>query len=382
MSATRIPKVKIAVFDIPMMLSIALLTLIGLVAMASASMELASTRFDDSFYHLNRQLSFVFLGLITGAIFYRIPLSVWEQYGWVALLLSLGLLVLVLIPGVGKEVKGSQRWIPLGPVNFQVSEIAKLFVVVYIAGYLVRRSDEVQAQWSGFMKPLAVTGLLTVLLLAEPDFGASVVMMSAVLGMIFLGGVRVAQFAALVVVCISAAAAMVYSSEYRMRRLTAFVDPWAEQFEGGYQLVQSLIAFGRGEVFGLGLGNSLQKLYYLPEAHTDFVFAIWAEETGAIGALLVLAIFVVLIARILWLAKSAVSRESYFGAHLCHGIAILIAAQVFINIGVNVGLLPTKGLTLPFFSYGGSSIITMFLAMALVCRVHTEVYATEETANG
>jgi cell division protein FtsW len=225
----------------------------------------------------------------------------------------------------------------------------------------------------GFIKPMLVMAFLIVLLLAEPDFGAAVVMTASVMGMLFLGGARLWQFLALSAVSLAAAATMVMTSEYRMKRLLSYTDPWANQFDGGYQLVQSLIAFGRGEWFGVGLGNSVQKLSYLPEAHTDFVVAILAEELGAVGVLLVLMLFSVLVGRMLWIARHSQAAGLLFGAYVAFGAAFLIAFQVFINLGVNTGLLPTKGLTLPFFSYGGSSLISCVVLVALVARVKLQL---------
>jgi cell division protein FtsW len=312
------------------------------------------------------------MATVIGIVSYKFPLAVLERHGWMLLPAGLALLILVLIPGVGKEVNGSQRWIGVGPLTLQVSELAKLFVVIYIAGYLVRREHEVRRQWSGFLKPMFMMAIFIALLLAEPDFGAAVVMMGAVMVMIFLGGVRLSQFIALLVVCTGSAYLMVITSPYRMRRMTAFTDPWADQFNSGYQLVQSLIAFGRGEIFGVGLGNSIQKLFYLPEAHTDFVYAILAEEWGAFGAIVVICLFAALIGRILIVARKAEIVGQRFGAYIAYGIAVLIAGQVFINIGVNTGLLPTKGLTLPLFSYGGSSLLVCFAMFALVLRIDIE----------
>ena len=359
--------------DMMLFWSVLVLSLVGLVAMGSASMEYAEQKYGDSFYHIQRHCIYLLLGVVVAVTTVCVPHKMWEQYGWVLLLIGFALLIMVLVPGVGREVNGSQRWLSLGPLTLQASELAKLFAVVYVAGYLVRRTDEVRQQWSGFLKPMAVMAMLIVLLLAEPDFGAAVVLMGAVLGMIFLGGVRLTQFFALLVVCGGSAALMVMTSEYRMRRLVAFTDPWAEQFSSGYQLVQSLIAFGRGEILGVGLGNSVQKLFYLPEAHTDFVFAIWAEEMGAVGAIAVLALFGVLVVRILWVGRKAELCRQPFAAYVCYGAALLIAGQVFINVGVNTGMLPTKGLTLPFFSYGGSSLLAIFMLIGLVLRTDYEV---------
>jgi cell division protein FtsW len=351
---------------------IGVLALIGFIAMSSASMEYAFEHYGDSFYHVIRHSVYLIMATVVGIVSYKFPLALLERHGWMLLPAGLALLVLVLIPGIGKEVNGSQRWISVGPLTLQVSELAKLFVVIYIAGYLVRREHEIRRQWSGFLKPMFMMAIFIALLLAEPDFGAAVVMMGAVMVMIFLGGVRLSQFMALLIVCGGSAYMMVITSPYRMRRMTAFTDPWADQFNSGYQLVQSLIAFGRGEIFGVGLGNSVQKLFYLPEAHTDFVYAILAEEWGAFGAIVVIGLFAALIGRILVVARKAELADQRFGAYIAYGIAMLIAGQVFINIGVNTGLLPTKGLTLPLFSYGGSSLLVCFAMFALVLRIDIE----------
>lgn len=348
------------------------LVLVGFVAMSSASMEYAYVQYNDSFYHVVRHSVYLILASIAAVAVYQLPMSFWQQQGWVLLPVAFGLLVMVLIPGVGREVNGSQRWVALGPLTLQVSELVKICVLIYIAGYLVRREKEVRQRLSGFLKPMIVMSGIVVLLLAEPDFGAVVVIMGTVLGMMFLAGARLSQFVLLLTGCLGAAAIMVFSSAYRMKRLIAFTDPWADQYGSGYQLVQSLIAFGRGELFGVGLGNSVQKLFYLPEAHTDFVFAILAEEMGAVGSVLAIALFAALIARIFIVARKAEQAGQYFGAYIAYGTGLLMAIQVFINIGVNVGILPTKGLTLPFFSYGGSSLIACFVMLALVFRVDKE----------
>jgi cell division protein FtsW len=238
---------------------------------------------------------------------------------------------------------------------------------------LVRREKEVRESWTGFAKPLVVLFLMIILLLAEPDFGAVVVMVTACMGMIFLGGVKLLQFLGLIGASIAAVAIMAVSSPYRMKRLSCFVNPWEQPFDCGYQLIQSLIAFGRGEFFGLGLGNSVQKLYYLPEAHTDFVFAILAEELGFFGATLVILLFAAFVMRIMNIARRAEQAGQLFSAYLAYGIGLVFSAQIFINIGVNTGLLPTKGLTLPFLSYGGSSLIVSVACCAVLLRIHHEV---------
>lgn len=353
--------------DTAIVACVVLLALVGFVAMSSASMEYAQQNYNNAFHHVIRQGIYLCIATGFALLVYQIPPASLEKHGWWLLLLGMGLLCLVLL--VGREVNGSQRWLSIGPVNLQVSEFVKLFVVIYMAGYLVRRRDEVRTNWTGFLKPMAVMVILVMLLLAEPDFGAAVVMMGAVMGMLFLGGARLWQFIALAAVCILAAVFMVKTSEYRMLRLMAFTDPWAHQYGSGYQLVQALIAFGRGEWVGVGLGNSIQKLSYLPEAHTDFVFAILAEEMGAVGAIAVLVAFAMLIGRMLMVAREAELAGRLFNAYMCYGASFLLAFQVFINVGVNAGILPTKGLTLPFFSYGGSSLIACMALIALVARV-------------
>jgi cell division protein FtsW len=254
----------------------------------------------------------------------------------------------------------------------QVSEFVKVFVIFYLAGYLVRRHDEVRSQWSGFIKPMAVVFMVTLLLMLEPDFGATVVTAGTAFGLVFLAGVRLSQFLLVIASCASAFVLLIFTSPYRKARLIGFTDPWADQFKSGYQLTQSLIAFGRGEWLGVGLGNSVQKLSYLPEAHTDFVFAIWAEEFGFLGALLVLCLFSILVVSALRIGRRAEVAGKLFSAYVVYGAALLLSAQIFINIGVNTGLLPTKGLTLPFLSYGGSSLMVCMVLVALVFRVDGE----------
>ncbi len=350
-----------------------LLASMGVVMMTSASIDYSAQKFNSPFFHTYRQLIFLTMAIVTGCVAFLVPSKQWYAQGGILLILGFLLLVAVLIPGIGREVNGSMRWIPLGPINLQSSEPAKLFVLIYLAGYLVRRREEVRERWSGFIKPIFVLVIMIILLLKEPDFGSSVVMLTASMAMIFLAGVGVKQFAALLISSLIAVAVMATSSNYRMQRLKCFVDPWAQPYDCGYQLTQSLIAFGRGEWFGLGLGNSIQKQFYLPEAHTDFVFAIVAEETGFIGGFLTLLIFSALILRILKIARKAEEVKQLFSAYLSYGIAIMLAVQVFINMGVNTGLLPTKGLTLPFLSYGGSSLIICFMMMGILARIDAEL---------
>lgn len=354
------------------------LLLVGVIGMTSASIEYAAAQYGDALFFLRRYALHLLLATALAAVVYRVPMNAWERSGWLWLLIGFVLLALVLIPGIGREVNGSRRWLALGPLTIQCSEFVKLFVILYLAGYLVRRHDEVRSSWSGFIKPMAVVFAVTLLLMMEPDFGATVVTAGTAFVMIFLGGVKLGQFLLVILSCIAALATMIVIEPYRMKRLTAFTDPWADQFNTGYQLTQSLIAFGRGEWTGVGLGNSVQKLFYLPEAHTDFVFAIWAEEFGFLGALLVIGLFCALIARIFHIGRRAETQGEHFHAYVAYGIGIVLSGQVFINIGVNTGLLPTKGLTLPFMSYGGSSLMVCLVMLAMVARIQLECRGQHE----
>ncbi|MGJ8686520.1 MAG: putative lipid II flippase FtsW [Spongiibacteraceae bacterium] len=359
-------------FDRQLQWLLVALLVIGFIAMSSASVEHAASRYGDAFYFAKRYLLHLTVASSFGVVMYLTPINVWERTGWIWLFIGFLLLALVLVPGIGREVNGSRRWLPFGPLTLQASEFVKLFVIFYLAGYLVRRREEVRERWSGFVKPMAVLFAVTLLLMLEPDFGATVVTAGTAFAMIFLGGVKLGQFLLVILSCVAAAVAMVIFEPYRMKRLTAFTDPWADQFNSGYQLTQSLIAFGRGELSGVGLGNSVQKMFYLPEAHTDFVYAIFAEEFGFLGSMLVLGLFVGLIARILMIGRQAEIMAKQFHAYVAYGIAVVISGQAFINMGVNTGLLPTKGLTLPFLSYGGSSLIVCLGMVALVARIARE----------
>ncbi len=342
---------------------------IGLLAISSASIEYAQWHYDNPWYHTVRHLIYIVIALSAGVVVYRISPDFWQETGWVWLLAALTLLIMVLIPGVGREVNGSQRWLPLGPLTLQPSEFAKLALVIYLAGFLVRKEHEVRSEWRGFLKPMGVLFAVAVLLMVEPDFGATVIVVGTAFGMLFLAGVKLGHFLLVLMGSAGAMSVLVISAPYRVKRLTAYTDPWADPFDTGFQLTQSLIAFGRGEWFGVGLGNSVQKLFYLPEAHTDFVFSIWAEETGFIGALLVIGLYAALIGRVLWVGRRVGMGGNLFGAHICNGAALVFSGQAFINMGVSSGLLPTKGLTLPFISYGGSSLIACCCLLALVLRI-------------
>jgi cell division protein FtsW len=310
----------------------------------------------------------------------RIPVRLWQSAAPALFAAGVLLLLVLLVPGVGREVNGATRWIGFGIANLQPSELMKLLFVVFLAGYIPRRHRELREDWFGMAKPLGLLVLVMLLLLLEPDFGAAVVIAGTTMGMLFVGGVRMLPFLAVLGAGLACVGLLAVVSPYRMQRLVTFVDPWADQYASGYQLTQALIAFGRGELFGVGLGNSVQKLFYLPEAHTDFVFAIIAEELGLLGGVLFIALFAGLVARILWIGREAARRQQHFAANVCVGVALLIAAQVFINIGVNAGLLPTKGLTLPFLSYGGSSLLILFAMMGLVARIDHELRGAPATA--
>ncbi len=363
-----------ATMDKYLVASMLALVSIGFVAMSSASIEFAASKFGDPFFHSIRYMFHLSLALVVALVVYRVPMAFWQRSGWLGLFVGLALLVVVLIPGIGREVNGSRRWLSLGALTLQCSEVAKFCLILYLAGYLERRQEEVRESWTGFLKPMAVLFAFTLLLMLEPDFGATVVTIGTAFGMLFLAGVKLWQFLLVILSSLMALVTLILTSPYRFERMAAFINPWAPEFKyaGGYQLTQSLIAFGRGEWFGVGLGNSVQKLFYLPEAHTDFVFAIFAEEFGAVGSLLVIGLFALLVSRILRIGRIAESRNHLFSAYVAYGIALMISAQVFINIGVNTGLLPTKGLTLPFLSYGGSSLIVCCALLAVVFRINDE----------
>ncbi len=364
-SAARGPDATLALLGLSLLL-------VGLIAISSASIEYAEWHFRNPWFHTQRHLIYLLLALAAAVVVYRVPLKFWLDTGWVWLFVALALLILVLVPGIGREVNGSQRWLPLGPFTLQPSEFAKLAMVIYLAGYMVRREHEVRHQWQGFIKPMAVLFAATLLLMIEPDFGATVIVVGTAFGMLFLAGVKLGHFMLVLAGALAAMLVLVVSEPYRVQRLTAYTDPWADPYNTGFQLTQSLIAFGRGEWFGVGLGNSIQKLFYLPEAHTDFVFSIWSEETGFLGTVAVIALYAGLIGRILWVGRRAVLAHNPFGGYLCYGVALIFAGQAFINMGVSAGLLPTKGLTLPFVSYGGTSLIVCCSMLALALRVDND----------
>jgi cell division protein FtsW len=369
--------------DLDPVLAIAFISLlaIGVIMVASSSISVADRNFSNPFYYLQRQLLFVGMGLFAALIVFKVRLAQWEKSGVLLLIFALFLLAIVLVPGIGKTVNGSTRWLPLGVFNLQVSELVKLFLVIYVAGYLVRHGDAVRSSLWGFLKPMLTVGLAGLLLLMEPDFGATVVIMGTVLGMTFLAGARFIQFISFVFIFASAAMMLVITSPYRMQRITSFANPWADPFDSGFQLTQSLIAIGTGGWFGTGLGGSVQKLFYLPESHTDFLFAVLSEELGFVGVFLVILLYSIVFFRALKIASQAESAGNYFAAYMAYGIGIWLSMQAVINMGVNIGLLPTKGLTLPLMSYGGSSLIVCCMAVGLLMRIHYETNGIAKQAS-
>lgn len=357
-----------------------LLLAMGLLMVTSASMPMADRQTGQPFYFLIRQGAFALIGLLAAGLIFQVPLMRWRRLGPMLLVAAMGLLVLVLIPGIGKEVNGSMRWIGFGPINLQVSELAKLFTLVYVAGYLKRHSTELQNANFGtsalaLLRPMAVLAVLAVLLLLEPDFGSVVVLMATAMGMIFLAGVNLWQFGTLVVGTSAVMAVLIWSSPYRRDRLLSFLNPWEDPFGSGFQLTQSLIAIGRGEWFGVGLGESVQKLFYLPESYTDFLFAVLAEELGLASVLTIIALFMTLVWRAFRIGQRAERAGMKFSAWLAYGIGLWFGIQSLFNMGVNMGVLPTKGLTLPLMSYGGSSLVVMCMALALLLRIDVETRA-------
>ena len=352
------------------------LLLAGLVMVGSASLNVAERLTGDPFFYFERQLLSVLLGLTVGAALLVVPINVWKRLAPWLLVASFALLAVVAIPGIGHSVNGSRRWLQLGPLNFQPSELARWLLVTYIAIFAVRHQTELRSSAEGFFKPLAVLVGAAGLLLAEPDFGAAVVLCVTGTAVLFVAGARLRDFLLVCGVGILGIGLLAVISPYRLQRILAFLDPWADPFNSGFQLTQSLIAVGRGEWFGVGLGSSIQKLFYLPEAHTDFVFAVLAEEFGFVGVAVIVAGFLVIVLRSLRLARVAADAGMPLHACIAAGFGVWIGLQAFLNIGVTMGLLPTKGLTLPLLSYGRSSMLVTLAWIGMVLRVHHEVAAS------
>lgn len=357
--------------DWKFLLLVSLLAALGLVMVFSASISLAERMLQDATFYGRNQTLFLLLGISAATVAWKVPLEVWERAGPVLLGVGFFLLIIVLIPGIGKNVNGAQRWIDIG-FSVQPSEIFKLAVIVYLAGYFVRRGDQIRTQISAFLMPLGIVAVAGFLLLREPDFGATVVIASTVAAMMFIAGVKLRYFLLMAAGCIPLVIGLIYMSPYRRTRLFSFMNPWDDPFATDFQLTQALIAIGRGSWSGVGLGNSVQKMAYLPEPHTDFVFSVLAEEAGLIGVTVVVGLFALIVSRCFRIARDAERVGHLYSAHLVTGIGFWFGLQAFINIGANMGVLPTKGITLPLFSYGGSSVIMVCAACGLVMRVSRE----------
>ncbi len=353
----------------------------GLVILASAAISISDNATGDPFFYVQRQLIAAVLGAIAAGVCLFIPMQVWQSLGPLMLFAGLALLVVVLVPGIGYEVNGSTRWVRVGIMNLQVSEPARLCFLLYLAGYLVRRNKALREEFVGFLRPMLVLTVACVLLLKEPDFGAAIVLLATALVMMFVAGARIRDFLVFFSTAVVAMALLALTSPYRMKRLTGFLDPWSDPYDSGFQLTQSLIAIGRGEWFGVGLGDSVQKLFYLPEAHTDFVFAVFAEEFGLVGSLVLIALFLALLWRVFKLGMRAANAERFFEAYVAIGLGTWLGLQAFINVGVNMGLLPTKGLTLPLISYGRSSLIITMICIGLLLRIHHELAVDARPVN-
>ncbi len=346
------------------------LMLIGFIMAASSSVPVAERLTGEPFYFVIRHGIYLLLSLTMAVAVTQVSVKHWQTLGpW---LLVGGLLLLLLVLLVGKTVNGSKRWLDLGIFTIQVSELVKLFVIVYLAGYLVRKSEQLKTEIQGFLRPLFIMFLVTGFLLMEPDFGASAVIVVTVLAMMFLAGAKLWQFIILTISISGALVLVAFSKDYRVQRMQIFLDPWLDPYDTGYQLTQSLIAYGRGGFFGEGLGNSVQKLNYLPEAHTDFVVSIIAEEFGLVGIVIVVALFTIILARALKIGNLALKIDKPFAGYCAYGIGFGMFVQAMVNIAVSAGLLPTKGLTLPLVSYGGSSLIISFVSIALLLRIDYE----------
>ena len=358
--------------DTALLAALVVIISVGLVMVGSASIAVAERLTGEPLYFFYRQAIYAVVGLVVAFAVMHVPMRAWQGHTFNLLGVGLFLLVLVLLPGIGHEVNGSQRWINLGVINLQVSEPARLCLLLYVAGYSARRQRELATSWAGLFKPMLFMVIASVLLLAEPDFGAAAVLLSVAGIILFLAGARLLNLVVIALVGSAGLVFMVVSSPYRFARLASFADPWAHPFASGFQLTQSLIAIGRGHFDGVGLGNSVQKLLYLPETHTDFLFAIYAEEFGLIGSLVLIGLFATVVWRGFVIARRAIDRGQLFGGFLAYGMAGWIGLQAFLNMAVNMGLLPTKGLTLPLMSYGGSSLVMMCVLCALLLRVDLE----------
>jgi cell division protein FtsW len=358
----------------------AALLLVGLIMVTSASMAIAARDMADPFYFLERQFIFTMAGLAFAWLMTRVPTELWDKYGLALLLLGLLLLILVLIPGLGARVNGARRWLRIGVLNFQVSELAKVLVLMWLCSYCVRKRAELETTLPGLLKPFGLLAVTAVLLLIEPDFGAATVLFATGFAVLFIAGARLRFVALLVSTAVLAFTLLALTSSYRLKRLLIFLHPFDDPFNGGFQLTQSLIAIGRGSWFGVGLGSSVQKLFYLPEAHTDFVFAVLAEELGLVGVVGVIGLFVALVWRAFHISRLASQAGLRFQAYLAMAFGIWLGLQASVNIGVNMGVLPTKGLTLPLLSYGRSSLLVSLAWLGVLLRIYHEVKCSSRSS--
>jgi len=366
---------RLPIYDYNLFWAALILLGLGLVMVYSSSVDsAAASKLSnyESYYYLVRQSIYILLGFILGYICFLIPIYFWQRTAPYLFILGLILLIIVLIPGIGREVNGSRRWISLIFFNFQPSEIVKLFTIMYASDYVLRKSKQMRTIIKGFLPMLGVIVLTGFLLLLEPDFGALAVITLIAMGILFLGGLTYKIFFSLLIFAPISIYFLIISSPYRMERIVGFLDPWSDPFGKGYQLTHSLIAFGRGEIFGVGLGGSVEKLQYLPEAHTDFILAVLGEEFGFVGVTLVIILFAYLVLRMFGIAKESIQNKKHFAALMAQGVGLWFGFQGIINMGVNLGLFPTKGLTLPLLSYGGSSILMNMIALAIVLKIDHE----------
>jgi len=359
--------------DVQMFLAILMIAGIGLIMLTSTTIDIAYRLHADDFFYVKKQLVFMSLGLASIIVVARVRLGIWERLGPLLLCLVIVLLFLVLVPGMGRTVNGSTRWLMVGPLGLQVSEFAKVAMIIYLSGYLVRHADNVETKLTAFLSPMTVLGLVILLLMLEPDFGSAMVFMLMMFGMMFLSGARILPLMSLIGVCIALMISLAITSPYRMQRIIAFMDPWADAQDSGYQLTQALIAVGNGGISGVGIGESVQKLFHLPEAHNDFIFAVLAEEMGLIGVAILLLSYFIFIWRCFDLGNKAQIQQMKFAQNIAYGCGIWFGLQTVISLCVNMGMLPTKGLSLPFISVGGSNLLASCIAIGLLMRVYMEV---------
>lgn len=377
LNAVRPGRTRMRNFDMPLVIAASTLLALGLLMVYSASIALADgPRYAayGRYYFVVRHALFVSVGLVSAAFVLTLPIRVWQRLAVPLFIVALVLLLAVLVPGIGREVNGSHRWIPLGPINFQPSELMKLAALLYAADYTVRKQEHMQNFARGFVPMACALGGVGMLLLLEPDLGAFMVIVAIAMGILFLGGINGKYFSSLLGVLVGTFLMLIWASPWRRARLFAYLDPWNQDnaYGSAYQLSHSLIALGRGQWFGVGLGASIEKLHYLPEAHTDFLMAVVGEELGFAGVMLVIVLFAIIVQRSFEIGRQAIAMERNFAGMLAHGVAIWYGVQAFINMGVCLGLLPTKGLTLPLMSYGGSGVVMNLVALAMLLRVDLE----------